>query len=49
MPLSSALVVLAITLAFIIFAVVLAWGDYQASHASRTDRQSIDKGRKITG
>jgi hypothetical protein len=35
MPITDAIIVAAIVAAFIIFAVVLAWGEYQTRHLSR--------------
>jgi hypothetical protein len=46
MPLTDALIVSVVTLAFCVFALVLAWGDYQSSHAERTGEKSINKGYK---
>ena len=35
MPITDAIIVAAIVAAFIVFAVVLAWGEYQTRHLSR--------------
>ena len=35
MPITDAVIVAAIVAAFIVFAVVLAWGEYQTRHLSR--------------
>jgi hypothetical protein len=35
MPITDAVIVAAIVAAFIVFAVVLAWGEYQTRHRSR--------------
>jgi hypothetical protein len=39
MPITSIIVVGAISLAIIVFAAVLAWGDYQTRHISRSSQQ----------
>ncbi len=40
MPVTNAIIVAAIVAAFIVFAIVLAWGDYQTRHLSQPNRPS---------
>ena len=39
MPITSVVILAGIIFAFIVFAVVLAWGEYQTRHIGRTSRQ----------
>ncbi len=39
MPITSAVILAGIIFAFIVFAVVLAWGEYQTRHIARSGRQ----------
>jgi len=41
MPISTILILAVIIAAFTLFAVVLAWGDYQTRNVSRERRQSV--------
>jgi hypothetical protein len=44
MPITDIIIVSVITIAFVAFAVVLAWGDYQTSEIARASRE-----RALTG
>jgi hypothetical protein len=44
MPITDAIIVAAIIFAFIVFGIVLAWGEYQTRHLSRPDRPSGNTG-----
>lgn len=46
MPITDAIIVAAIVAAFIVFAIVLAWGEYQTRHLSRPDRSGGSAGDK---
>jgi hypothetical protein len=48
MPITDAIIIAAIVAAFIVFGMVLAWGEYQTRHLSRPDRPSGDIGGKKT-
>jgi len=39
MPITDALIVTAVVPAFVIFAVVLAWGEYQTRHIAKPAKQ----------
>jgi hypothetical protein len=39
MPLTDIIIVSAVTLAFVVFAVVLAWGDHQTREIARAGRE----------
>ena len=49
MPITDAVIVAAIVAAFIVFAVVLAWGEYQTRHLSRPARPGGSTGDKKPG
>lgn len=44
MPLTDALILTAICVAFVGFGVLLAWGERQTRHLSQTGRQNFAKG-----
>lgn len=46
MPISDLLIVSVITLAFVAFAVVLAWGDHQTRDIARASRERALKGAR---
>jgi len=46
MPITDAIIIAAIVAAFIVFGMVLAWGEYQTRHLSRPDHPSGDIGGK---
>jgi len=47
MPITDAVIVAAIVAAFIVFAVVLAWGEYQTRHLSRPLAQAAAPATKL--
>ena len=46
MPITDVLIVTAVVLAFVIFAVVLAWGEYQTRHIAKPAKQVGRAGEK---
>ena len=46
MPITDAIIIAAIVAAFIVFGMVLAWGEYQTRHLSRPDRSGGSAGDK---